>query len=196
MTKLKRQRRGLPPLDLRVQDHYEELLTVSQAAKLSGFSKQFIYQLIKSNTLCYCILGGKAHIKYRHLRAWFAKLPSNKDCPLCPASFSLAGLMNYTKLGRSWVLHFVERHYIRSYYFGNSRRFNYEDCVAAWEVEQAKNTEWITIESAIEKFAIKREILLSTTESKIVRIKCKDAKVLVNVVDVKELKDLKQWEEL
>ena len=192
MTKLKRQRRGLPPLDLQVQDHYEELLTVSQAAILSGFSKQFIYQLIKSNTLCYCTLEGKTHIKYRHLRAWFAKLPSNKDCPLCPASFSLAGLMNYTKLGRSWVLHFVERHYIRSYYFGNSRRFNYEDCVAAWEVEQAKNTEWITIESAIEKFAIKREILLSTTESKIVRIKCEDAKVLVNVVDVKRLKEFKQ----
>ena len=59
-----------------------------------------------------------------------------------------------------------------------------------------KNTEWITIESAIEKFAIKREILLSTTESKIVRIKCEDAKVLVNVVDVKRLKEFKQWEEL
>lgn len=196
MTKLKRQRRGLPPLDLRVQDHYEELLTVSQAAKLSGFSKQFIYRLIKSNKLCYRILEGEARIKYRHLRAWFTKLPSNKDCPLCPASLSLAGLMNYTKMGRSWVLHFVERHYIRSYYLGNSRRYNYEDCVAAWESEQAKNTEWITIDDAIEKFAITREILLSTTESKIVRIKCKDAKVLVNVVDVKELKDLKQWEEL
>ena len=196
MTKLKQQRRGLSPLDLRVQDHYEELLTVSQATKLSGFSKQFIYQLIKSNTLYCCTLEGKAHIKYRHIRAWFAKLPSNKDCPLCPASFSLAGLMNYTKMGRSWVLHFVERHNVRSYYLGNSRRFNHEDCVAAWEVEQAKNTEWITIEDAAEKFAITREILLSTTESKIVRIKCKDAKVLVNIVDIKQLKDLKQWKEL
>ncbi|MBR4969065.1 MAG: helix-turn-helix domain-containing protein [Alistipes sp.] len=196
MTKLKQQRQGLPPLDLRVQDHYEELLTVSQVAKLSGFSKQFIYQLIKSNTLCYRTLEGVAYIKYRHLRAWFTKLPSNKDCPLCPASFSLAGLMNYTKMGRSWVLHFVERHNVRSYYLGNSRRFNYEDCVAAWEVEQAKNPEWITIEGAIEEFAITREILLSTTESKIVRIKCKDAKVLVNVLDIKQLKDLKQWEEL
>ena len=196
MTKIKQQKRGLTPLDLRAQDHYEELLTVSQAAKLSGFSKQFIYQLIKSNTLCYRILEGKAYIKYRHIRAWFAKLPSNKDCPLCPASFSLAGLMNYTKMGRSWVLHFVERHNVRSYYLGNSRRFNHEDCVAAWEVEQAKNPEWITIEDAAEKFAITREILLSTTESKIVRIKCKDAKVLVNVVDIKQLKELKQWEEL
>ena len=196
MAKIKQQKRGLAPLDLRVQDHYEELLTASQVAKLSGFSKQFIYQLIKSNTLCYRTLEGKAYIKYRHIRAWFAKLPSNKDCPLCPASFSLAGLMNYTKMGRSWVLHFVERHNVRSYYLGNSRRFNHKDCVAAWEVEQAKNPEWITIESAIEKFAITREILLSTTESKIVRIKCKDVKVLVNVVDVKQLKDLKQWEEL
>ena len=196
MTKLKRQRRGLPPLDLRVQDHYEELLTVSQAAKLSGFSKQFIYQLIKSNELCYRILEGKARIKYRHLRAWFTKLPSNKDCPLCPASLSLAGLMNYTKMGRSWVLHFVERRYIRSYYLGNSRRFNYEDCVAAWESERAKNTEWITIEKAVKEYAIESDILLSATASKRVRVKCKDTKVLVNVKDVKQLKELKQWEEL
>ena len=78
MTKLKRQRRGLPPLDLRAQDHYEELLTVSQAAKLSGFSKQFIYQLIRSNALCYRTLEGKVYIKYRHLRTWFTKLPSTK----------------------------------------------------------------------------------------------------------------------
>lgn len=196
MTKITQQKQGLPPLDLRAQDHYEEMLTVSDAAQLSGFTKQFIYQLIKSNTLCYRILEGKAYIKYRHIRAWVAKLPSNKDCPLCPASFSLAGLMNYTKMGRSWVLYFVEKHNVCSYYLGNSRRFNHEDCVAAWEVEQAKNTEWITIEDAAEKFAITREILLSTTESKRVRIKCKNAKVLVNVKDVKQLKELKQWEEL
>ena len=179
MTKLKRQRRGLPPLDLQVQDHYEELLTVSQAAILSGFSKQFIYQLIKSNTLCYCILEGKTHIKYRNLRAWFAKLPSNKDCPLCPASFSLAGLMNYTKLGRCWVLRFVDRHDIRSYYLGNSRRFNYQDCIAAWAIEQTVNPKWITIEKAVEEYAIESDILLSATASKRVRIKCKDTKVLV-----------------
>ena len=196
MTKLKQQKQGLPQLDLRVQGHYEELLTVSQAAKLSGFSKQFIYQLIRSNTLCYRILEGKAYIKYRHIRAWFTKLPTNKDCPLCPASFSLAGLMNYTKMGRCWVLRFVERYNVRSYYFGNSRRFNYGDCVAAWEAEQAKNTEWITIEKAVEEYAIESDVLLSATASKRVRIKCKDTKVLVNAKDVKQLKELKQWEEL
>lgn len=196
MTKLKRQRRGLPPLDLRVQDHYEELLTVSQAAKLSGFTKQFIYQLIKSNKLCYRILEGKARIKYRHLRAWFTKLPSNKDCPLCPASLSLAGLLNYTKMGRCWVLRFVERYNIRSYYLGNSRRFNYDDCIAGWSIEQTVNPKWITIEKAVEEYAIESDILLSATASKRVRIKCKDAKVLVNAKDVKQLKELKQWEEL
>ena len=195
MTKLKQQRQGLPPLDLRVQDHYEELLTVSQVAKLSGFSKQFIYQLIKSNTLCCRTLEGKAYIKYRHIRAWFAKLPSNKDCPLCPASFSLAGLMNYTKMGRCWVLRFVDRHDIRSYYLGNSRRFNYDDCIAAWEIEKTINPKWITIEKAVEEYAIESKILLSATASKSVRIKCKDTKVLVNVKDVKQLKELKQWEE-
>ena len=103
MTKIKQQKRGLAPLDLRVQDHYEEMLTVDEAAKLSGFSKQFIYRLTKTNSLRYCILGGITRIKYRHLRAWFAKLPSNRDCHLCPASFSLAGLMGYTKMGRCWV---------------------------------------------------------------------------------------------
>ena len=196
MTKIKQQKRGLVPLDLRAQDHYEEMLTISEAAQLSGLSKQFIYQQLKSNTLRFCLLGDIRYIKYRHLRAWFTKLTSNKDCPLCPASLSLAGLMNHTKMGRSWVLHFVERHYIRSYYLGNSRRFNYEDCVATWAAEQTANSQWITIEKAIEEYAIKSDVLLSATASKQVRIKCKDAKVLVNVVDVKELKDLKQWEEL
>lgn len=195
MTKITKPKRGLPPLDLRAQDHYEEMLTVDEAAKLSGLSKQFIYRLTKTNSLRYCILGGITRIKYRHLRAWFAKLPTNKDCPLCPASFSLAGLLNYTKMGRCWVLRFVERYNIRSYYLGNSRRFNYEDCIAAWAAEQTANSQWITIEKAIEEYAIKSDVLLSATASKQVRIKCKDAKVLVNVMDVKQLKELKQWEE-
>ena len=195
MTKITKPKRGLPPLDLRAQDHYEEMLTVDEAAKLSGFSKQFIYRLTKTNFLRYCVLDGVTRIKYRHLRAWFAKLPSNKDCHLCPASFSLVGLMGYTKMGRCWVLRFVERYNIRSYYLGNSRRFNYEDCLAAWAVEQAANSQWITIEKAIEEYAIESDVLLSATASKRVRIKCKDTKVLVNVKDVKQLKELKQWEE-
>ena len=196
MTKIKHPKLGLAPLDLRAHDHYEEMLTVDEAAKLSGFSKQFIYRLTKTNSLRYCILGGITHIKYRHLRSWFTKLPTNKDCPLCPASFSLAGLMNYTKMGRCWVLRFVERYIVRSYYLGNSRRFNYQDCIAAWAIEQTINPKWITIEKAVEEYAIESDILLSATASKQVRIKCKDAKVLVNVVDVKQLKELKQWEEL
>lgn len=195
MTKITKPKRGLAPLDLRAQDNYEVMLTVDEASKLSGFSKQFIYRLTKSNSLRYCTLGGITHIKYRHLRAWYVKLPSNKDCPLCPASFSLAGLMNYTKMGRCWVLRFVDRHDIRSYYLGNSRRFNYEDCIAAWAVELTANPQWITIEKAVEEYAIESDILLSATASKRVRIKCKDAKVLINMKDVKQLKELKQWEE-
>ena len=195
MTKIKHPKLGLAPLDLRAQDHYEEMLTVSNAAQLSGFTKQFIYRLTKTNFLRYCILGGVTRIKYRHLRAWFAKLPSNNDCPLCPASYSLSGLMGYTKMGRCWVLRFVERYNIRSYYLGNSRRFNYQDCIAAWAIEQTVNPKWITIEKAVGEYAIESDILLSATASKRVRIKCKDTKVLVNVMDVKQLKELKQWEE-
>ena len=116
MTKIKQQKRGLPPLDLRAQDHYEELLTISEVAQLSGFTKQFIYRLTKTNSLRYCILGGVTRIKYLHLRAWLSKLPTNKDCPFCPASYLLSGLMGYTKMGRCWVLRFVERYNIRSYY--------------------------------------------------------------------------------
>ena len=103
--------------------------------------------------------------------------------------------MNYTKMGRCWVLCFVERYNVRSYYLGNSRRFNYEDCVAAWAVELTANSQWITIEKAIEEYAIESDVLLSATASKQIRIKCKDAKVLVNVKEVKQLKELKQWEE-
>lgn len=104
--------------------------------------------------------------------------------------------MNYTKMGRCWVLRFVGRYNIRSYYLGNSRRFNYEDCIVAWEIEKTINPKWITIEKAVEEYVIERDILLSATASKRVRIKCKDTKVLVNVKDVKQLKELKRWEEL
>ena len=99
-------------------------------------------------------------------------------------------------MGRCWVLRFVERYNIRSYYLGNSRRFNYDDCIAAWAIEQTVNPKWITIEKAVGEYAIESDILLSATASKRVRIKCQDTKVLVNVKDVKQLKDLKQWEEL
>ena len=98
-------------------------------------------------------------------------------------------------MGRCWVLRFVKRCNIRSYYFGNSRRFDYEDCIAAWAIEQTVNPQWITIEKAVEEYAIESDILLYATASKRVRIKCKDAKVLINMKDVKQLKELKQWEE-
>ena len=71
MTKITQPKRSLPPLDLRAQDHYEELLTISEAAQLSGFSKQFIYQQLKSNTLRFCLLSDIRYIKCHHLRAWF-----------------------------------------------------------------------------------------------------------------------------
>ena len=98
-------------------------------------------------------------------------------------------------MGCCWVLRFVDRHDIRSYYLGNSRRFNYEDCIAAWAVELTANPQWITIEKVVKEYEIESEILLSATASKRVRIKCKDAKVLANVKDVKQLKELKQWGE-
>ena len=195
MKKSKQSNHGLPPLDLRIQDHYEELLTVIKAAKLTGFSKQYIYQQIKSNSLRSCRVKGIMYIKYRHLRSWFIKLPSNQECAFCPASLSLIGLMNLTKRGRCWVLRFVDRYNIRSYYLGNVRRFNLDDSLAAWNIEQALNPQWITMERAIDVFVLKREILLSIIASQKVRTKCENAHVLVNVKDIKQLKELKQWEE-
>ena len=195
MKKSKQSNHGLPPLDLRIQDHYEELLTVIKAAKLTGFSKQYIYQQTKSNLLGSCRVKGVMYIKYRHLRSWFIKLPSNHECTFCPASLSLIGLMNLTKRGRCWVLRFVDRYNIRSYYLGNVRRFNLDDSLAAWDIEQALNPQWITIERASDEFVLKRKILLSIIASQKVRTKCENAQVLVNVKDIKQLKELKQWEE-
>ena len=83
MTKIKQQKRDLSPLDLRAQDHYEELLTISEVAQLSGFSKQLIYQQLKSNALRFCLLREIRYVKYRYLRAWFVKLS--------PAAIELLG---------------------------------------------------------------------------------------------------------
>lgn len=74
-------------------------------------------------------------------------------------------------------------------------KLSIEDCLATWAAEQTANSQWITIEKAIEEYAIESDVLLSVTACKQIRIKCKDAKVLVNVMDVKQLKELKQWVE-
>lgn len=58
MTKIKHPKLGLAPLDLRAQDHYEEMLTVSDAAqpiritsKISYFSATPMFEY-KALSLC------------------------------------------------------------------------------------------------------------------------------------------------
>ena len=84
-------------------------LTISQVAKLSGFSRQHIYNLISKGKITAKMLDDKSIIPCKAFVRWFSSLPVTTDTLLGYASYSLEGMMNLTGMTRSWVLIFVER---------------------------------------------------------------------------------------
>ncbi len=81
------------------------MLSVREAAHLSGFSRQYINKFIangiidakKNNDGNYVI----AWIKFVR---WFSVLPTTPTSPIGYASYSLKELMRYTGMSRCWVL--------------------------------------------------------------------------------------------
>ena len=164
-------------------------LTVSQVAKLSGFSRQHIYNLISNGTLTAKMLDGKSFISCKAFVRWFSSLPVTTDTPLGYASYSLQGMMNLTGMTRSWVLIFVERYSISSYYCGVYRRFNKQETEKAWNQEWFKYTKWITAEDAIDRFNITQTLFYTMVAQHTVSIKHSDGKTLYSKKDIeKELK--------
>lgn len=166
-----------------------DYLTVSQVVMLSGFSRQHIYNLITKGKLTAKMQDGKSVIPCRTFVKWFSSLTVTKDSPLGYASYSLKGMMNLTGMTRSWVLIFVERYSISSYYCGVYRRFNKQEAEKAWSHEWFKHAKWITAEDAIVRFNINETIFYTMVAQHFVAIKHLDGKTLYCKRDiVKELK--------
>ena len=126
-----------------------EMLSVREAARLSGFSRQYINKLIASG-----IIDAKKNndgnyvIAWKKFVRWFSALPTTPTSPIGYASYSLKELMRYTGMSRCWLLKFATRNSIPSYYVGLYRRFCKSACEEAWRRESIALKRWLTINEA------------------------------------------------
>lgn len=125
-------------------------LSITEAANLSGFSRQYLYKLLKRGAIEAQTNGyGHSVIKWRHFVKWYSSLPSTPDSPIGYASIPLIELIRYTGMSRCWVLKFASRYSIPSYYVGRRRRFCKLSCLEAWNKERIIIKPWITIEECV-----------------------------------------------
>lgn len=171
-------------------------LTVSQAATLSGFTRQHIYHLITEGVLTVKVRNEIKHVPCKAFVKWFSSLAVSPESPLGFSSYSLKGLMDYTGMSRAWTLKFADRHSISSYYVGVFRRFNKHEAENAWKREWFKYAKWITAEEAIKNFNVDETIFYTMVAHHFVAIKHSDKRTLYSKRDIeKELKWRKEHEQ-
>lgn len=123
MRKSRALKYGIPAIEL----DKPELHNAQCSIVLLAISRQHLYRLIKGYGVSIIKTKGCGTIPYKDIISILEKLDTNSDCPLCPASLSLRGLMKLTNRSRSWSLKFIDRYQIHSFYIGNSKRFAYQE---------------------------------------------------------------------
>lgn len=162
-----------------------EKLSVREAARLSGFSRQYINKLIASG-----IIDAKKNndgnyvIAWKKFVRWFSALPTTPTSPIGYASYSLKELMRYTGMSRCWVLKFATRNSIPSYYVGMYRRFCKSACVEAWKRESIALKRWLTFEEASTLFDINEEVIFALAALHRIRVKRQNKSLVYNKADI------------
>ena len=137
-------------------------LSVGEAARLSGFSRQYINKLIANGTIDAKKNNDENYvIAWIKFVRWFSALPITPTSPIGYASYSLKELMRYTGMSRCWVLKFATRNSIPSYYVGIYRHFCKSACEEAWKREFIALKRWLTIEEACALFDIDEEVIFA-----------------------------------
>lgn len=71
-------------------------LTISEIVCLSGFTKSYIYRLVKNGVIPSLIENNGRQVKWTDFVHWYSHLPETPSSPIGESSFSIYGLMNYT----------------------------------------------------------------------------------------------------
>ena len=167
-----------------------EMLSVREAARLSGFSRQYINKLIANG-----IIDAKKNNDGNYVIAWkkfvrwfsalrFSALPITPTSPIGYASYSLKELMRYTGMSRCWVLKFATRNSIPSYYVGMYRRFCKYACEEAWKRESIALKRWLTIEEACTLFDVDAEVIFALAALHRTRVKRQNKSLFYNKADI------------
>ena len=161
------------------------MLSVGETARISGFSRQYINKLIANG-----IIDAKKNndgnyvIAWKKFVRWFSALPITPTSPIGYASYSLKELIRYTGMGRCWVLKFVTRNSIPSYYVGKYRRFCKSACEEAWKRESIALKRWLTIEEASTLFDIDEEVIFALAALHRTRVKRLNRSLAYNKADI------------
>ena len=154
-----------------------DVLSISQASELSGFSKRFIYAQINSMKLFstdnYPLLkhlnSKSLQIEWRRFLMWYSHFDVLPTSPFGPPSYSLKGMMKYMGRSRSWSLIFVSRYNIHTFFIGSLRRFNRYDVEEGWKKESIYFKEWIDIDEVENFLHIPKATLYSCVAKREVR---------------------------
>ena len=161
------------------------MLSVGEAASLSGFSRQYINKLIASG-----IFDAKKNndgnyvIAWKKFVRWFSALPTTPTSPIGYASYSLKELMRYTGMSRCWLLKFATRNSIPSYYVGLYRRFCKSACEEAWNRESIALKRWLTIEEACTLLDVDEEVIYALAALHRTRVKRQNKSLVYNKTDI------------
>jgi len=108
-------------------------LTISEVVSLSGYTKSYVYRLVKDGVIpCMNGMSGK-QVRWIAFIHWYSHLPETPASPIGEASFSIAGLIKLTGMGRCWLLiRFVTRYNVRSYNVGWLKRYIFRESQQVW----------------------------------------------------------------
>ena len=164
-------------------------LSVGEAALLSGFSRQYINRLVTNGRII-AKRGyeGNYGISWKNFVKWYSALPVTHPSPIGYASLSLKELMRYTGMSRCWVLKFVTRNRIPSYYVGVYRRFHKYLCEEAWKHESIALKYWLTLEEASVFFDLDSSVIFALAALHRVRVKKLNKSYVYNKADILTVK--------
>ncbi len=161
------------------------MLSVGEAASLSGFSRQYINRLVANGTIkAKKNKEGYNAVLWKDFVKWFSALPVTPHSPIGYASYSLKELMRYTGMGRCWVLKFATRNSIPSYYVGKYRRFCKSACEEAWKHESIALKQWLTIEEASAFFDLERSVIYALAALHRTRVRKQEKCLVYNKADI------------
>ena len=96
--------------------------------------------------------------------------------------------MRYTGMSRCWVLKFVTRNNIPSYYVGIYRRFHKSLCEKAWKHESITLKHWLTLEEASAFFDVDSSVIFALAALHRARVKKLNKTYVYNKADILAVK--------
>lgn len=164
-----------------------DTLSVSQVANLSGFSRSYVYKLLDTEVLPFEVINGQNLIATKLFIKWLSHLDFITESPFGYASYSLKGMKNYTGRERIWLLLFVKRNNIPSYFIGKVRRFHAKEVAKYWNLEEYKFCDWITFEDAMRAYQLTSTEIRKAIVKKFISVKNHQSSILLNHKDVKHV---------